>query len=129
MKGGGLAVGRIWFAGVVQMEGIFKSARPQRIAVCQINPLGSGSNGVFAAYVPQLHIELDAFVSHQLKRPPRGGEVPQGFIACTCQIRRGDLLIAFTFSIPHGDQTIVHMRLKALSGRLATTGFQLNQRQ
>ena len=32
MKGGGLAVGRIWFAGVVQMEGIFKSARPQRIA-------------------------------------------------------------------------------------------------
>ena len=30
---------------------------------------------------------------------------------------------------PHGDQTIVHMRLKALSGRLATTGFQLNQRQ
>ena len=56
MKGGGLAVGRIWFAGVVQMEGIFKSARPQCIAVCQINPLGSGSNGVLPD-VPRLHVE------------------------------------------------------------------------
>ena len=111
------------------MEGIFKSARPQRIAVCQINPLGSGSNGVLAANVPQLHVELDAFVSHQLKRPPRGGQVAQGFVTGSHQVLRCDLLIAFTFSISHGDQAIVHMRLKALTGRLATARFQLNQCQ
>ena len=112
MKGGGLAVGRYGLPVLCKWKA---SNRPARNASPYVKSIHcSGSNGVAAAYVHSCASSWMVCIA-SIETAPRGGEVPQGFIACTCQIRRCDLLIAFTFSIrtATGDCTHAPQRFPA----------------
>ena len=75
--GFGKASGRVGRACVVHVKAIAKPAVSHDIAVGAVDPVRAVIDALGAPNVLNFDIQQDAFVAHQLERPPSRGEVFQ----------------------------------------------------
>ena len=109
---------RIGLSSVVEVEAITVAGLAHGFSVGQVDPFGAMIDTIWAADVPDVDPQQNALVPHQLKRPPRRGQIPQGIVGSVLQVVGLDIFIVGTLAVSYLLQPLEHMGLKSCSGRL-----------